>query len=97
MKHLILVQQDESGFISKTQYFKTSFSRELGETITYDGKSFKVGIMADDKDTAINAINTIIKKQNKAIRQMNRKATVQDIELTKMIREYFSTTWEILN
>lgn len=70
--HLGIIQL-QNGSLKKAQYFKSAWDRELGEILTINGEKFKVGIIGETKADVIEALNEIIKAQNKIVNRANYK------------------------
>ena len=66
--------------IKKVKYFESKFSRELGDTLNYDGKPMRVAVIGEDKNSVIEALNEIVKKQNKIVRLENKVAYINLIK-----------------
>ena len=63
--HLGLVKFTEETGITAVKYLKSKFNRELGETINFDGTTYKVGVIASNRNEVISTLNSLIRKQNK--------------------------------
>lgn len=68
--HLGIIQL-QNGSLKKAQYFKSAWDRELDEMLTINGEKFKVGIIGETKADVIEALNKIIKAQNKIVNRAN--------------------------
>ena len=51
------------------QYFESKFSRELGEILRIDGVEWRVGVIAEDRNSIIKVLNEIVKIENSLIRK----------------------------
>lgn len=63
--------------ITKVKYLESKFSRELGDTLTIDGKPYRVGVIGDSKASVCLTLNDLVKKQNKIVRIENKIANAK--------------------
>lgn len=63
--------------ITKLKYLESKFSRELGDTLTIDGKPYRVGVIGDSKASVCLTLNDLVKKQNKIVRRENKIAAAK--------------------
>lgn len=63
-----------SNRITKVKYLASKFSRELGDTLTIDGKPMRVAVIGQDRSSVISILNDFVKKQNKIVRLENKIA-----------------------
>jgi D-alanine-D-alanine ligase-like ATP-grasp enzyme len=63
--------------ITKVKYLESKFSRELGDTLTIDGKPYRVGVIGDSKASVCLTLNDLVKKQNKIVRRENKIANAK--------------------
>lgn len=76
--------------IIKVRYFLSKFERELGDRMTIDGEEFRVGVIADDRELVIQALNSIISQQNSIIRQENKLARIKNRKANYEVDKMFS-------
>ena len=93
MKHVVLVQMFGNE-ISKVQYIESKFDREPGDDMVYDGERMKVGIVGDNKQDVIDAINQVIKKQNSLKRKIQRN---EDAKSNKIFNDILAQVWNDIN
>ena len=68
------------------QYFESKFNRELGEILRINGIEWRVGVIADDRNSIIKVLNEIVKKENSLIRTKQRE---RDREINAQITQMF--------
>jgi len=91
--HVILVKIDGNR-ISKWQYLDSKWERELGELVKYDGVPMNVGIIGDTKDAVLDAINDVVKQQNKIERKQQK---LDDRKFWRMVAVKRSELYQNLN
>ena len=75
------------------QYFESKFNRELGEKLRINGVEWRVGVIADDKNSIIKVLNEIVRIENSlrrkenSIRRQNQRE--RDREIDAQITEMF--------
>ena len=74
------------------QYFESKFNRELGEKLRIDGVEWRVGVIADDRNSIIQVLNEIVRIENSIRRQKQRERERDiDSQINKMfIKAYQS-------
>jgi len=50
--------------VTGVQYFESKFSRELGEILRINGVEWRVGVIAEDRNSIIKVLNEIVRIQN---------------------------------
>ena len=73
MKHVVLVKMSGDR-ITKVQYLESKFDREPGDVMIYDGERMNVGVVGDDRDSVISAMNDVIREQNRLDRKIQKKS-----------------------
>ncbi len=68
------------------QYFESKFSRELGEKLRINGVEWRVGVIADDRNSIIKVLNEIVRIENSLIRTKQRD---RDREINAQITQMF--------
>ena len=68
------------------QYFESKFSRELGEKLKINGVEWRVGVIADDRNSIIKVLNEIVRIENSLIRTKQRE---RDREINAQITQMF--------
>ena len=68
------------------QYFESKFSRELGEILRINGVEWRVGVIADDRNSIIKVLNEIVRIENSLIRTKQRE---RDREINAQITQMF--------
>ena len=66
------------------QYFESKFSRELGEILRINGVEWRVGVIAEDRNSIIKVLNEIVRIQNSIVRKKQRELD-REIERTRNI------------
>jgi len=67
--HLGLVKFTKEAGIIAVIYYKSKFKRELGDTINFNNTTYKVGVIANNRNEVISTLNSLIYKQNKINKQ----------------------------
>ena len=68
------------------QYFESKFSRELGEILRINGVEWRVGVIAEDRNSIIKVLNEIVRIQNSIVRKKQREL---DREINNQINQMF--------
>lgn len=68
------------------QYFESKFSRELGEILRINGVEWRVGVIAEDRNSIIKVLNEIVRIQNSIVRKKQREL---DREINHQINQMF--------
>ena len=77
------------------QYFESKFSRELGEILRINGVEWRVGVIADDRNSIIKVLNEIVRIENSLIRTKQRD---RDREINAQITQMFIQAYKsVLN
>lgn len=92
MKHVVLVKISGDR-ITKVQYLESKFDREPGDVMVYDGERMNVGVVGDDRDSVIEAINKVIQLQNKQDRKVQKKSNQK---VDKMFNDILIDTIKML-
>ena len=71
--HLGLVIIENNKLIA-AEYYASKFERELGDVINYDGVKYQVGVIGKNKISVVEALNSLIAKQNKINRENYKKS-----------------------
>jgi len=82
MSHIVLFEMMGENILS-VEYIESKWPRKIGEKMNVDGKEMIVGIEADDKKTAIDTANVIIKNYNA-------KKKARDREENKKVNAWFN-------
>lgn len=75
------------------QYFESKFSRELGEKLRINGVEWRVGVIAEDKNSIIKVLNEIVRienslrKKENSLRRMEQRE--RDREIDAQITQMF--------
>jgi len=78
------VFEDESQAYEYANQFK--FSRELGEILRINGVEWRVGVIAEDRNSIIKVLNEIVRVQNSIVRKRQREL---DREINHQINQMF--------
>jgi hypothetical protein len=78
------------GELTKVQYIESKFDRECGDDMVYAGERMKVGIVGDNKEDVVEAINRVIKKQNSLKRKIQRN---EDAKSNKIFNDILGQAW----
>jgi len=73
------------------QYFESKFSRELGEILRINGVEWRVGVIADDRNSIIKVLNEIVRIENSLIRKKQRE---RDREIDSQINQMFIQAYQ---
>jgi len=81
------------------QYFESKFNRELGEKLRIDGVEWRVGVIADDRNSIIQVLNEIVRIENSlrrkenSIRRQKQRERDRDIDaqITKMFIQAYKS------
>ena len=80
------------------QYFESKFNRELGEKLRINGVEWRVGVIAEDRNSIIQVLNEIVrienslrKKENSIRRQTQRE---RDREINSQINQMFIQAYQ---
>ncbi len=68
------------------QYFESKFSRELGDKLRINGVEWRVGVIADDRNSIIKVLNEIVRIENSIIRTKQKE---RDREINSQITQMF--------
>ena len=75
------------------QYFESKFNRELGEKLRIDGVEWRVGVIAEDKNSIIQVLNEIVRIENSLRRKENsvrrKEQREREREIDAQITEMF--------
>ncbi len=63
--------------VDGVHYMNSKFERELGDRLTIDGVSWRVGVIGDDRNSIIDALNVIVRRENKITRAKNRATQIE--------------------
>ncbi len=87
--NLGLVKMNESKTqLYGVQYYKSKWERNLGDTLNIDGEKWLVGIIGDNKNDVISALNVIVKKHNSVINKKNyQKRKEEKIIMNNILNE----------
>jgi hypothetical protein len=69
--HVGLVKIENNRLV-RVQYLNSKWERELGDMMRVEGIEMRVGVIGDSRNDVIRALNVLIKKQNKIVRQQNK-------------------------
>ncbi len=74
------------------QYFESKFNRELGEKLKINGVEWRVGVIAEDKNSIIKVLNEIVRIENSIIRKKQRERDREiDAQITQMFIEAYKS------
>lgn len=74
------------------QYFESKFSRELGEKLRINGVEWRVGVIADDRNSIIKVLNEIVRIENSIIRKKQRERDREiDAQITQMFIQAYKS------
>ena len=73
------------------QYFESKFSRELGEILRINGVEWRVGVIAEDRNSIIKVLNEIVRIQNSIVRKKQREL---DKEINYQINQMFIQAYQ---
>ena len=73
------------------QYFESKFNRELGETLRIDGVEWRVGVIAEDRNSIIKVLNEIVRIENSIIRKKQKE---RDREIDAQITQMFIKAYQ---
>jgi hypothetical protein len=73
------------------QYFESKFSRELGEILRINGVEWRVGVIAEDRNSIIKVLNEIVRIENSLIRKKQRE---RDREIDSQINQMFIQAYQ---
>jgi len=77
--------------VIEVQYFESKFSRELGEILRIDGVEWRVGVIAEDRNSIIKVLNEIVRVQNSIVRKKQREL---DREINNQINKMFFDAYQ---
>ncbi len=66
--------------------FESKFSRELGDKLRINGIEWRVGVIADDRNSIIKVLNEIVRIENSIIRTKQKE---RDREINSQITQMF--------
>ena len=70
------------------QYFESKFQRELGEVVSINNVKWTVAVIGEDRNTIIDVLNGLVKKQNSIVRKENNRINrIADMRFNKILRE----------
>tara|TARA_Y100001973_G_C5194862_1_gene333523 strand:- start:2137 stop:2391 length:255 start_codon:yes stop_codon:yes gene_type:complete len=69
----LVIMNAQNTKLIEAKYLLSKFSRELGDKINIDNKTYTVGIIGDTRQVVIKELNSIIKIQNKLNRKKMKK------------------------
>jgi hypothetical protein len=70
------------------QYFESKFQRELGEVVSINNVKWTVAVIGEDRNTIVDVLNGIVKKQNSIVRKENNRINrIADMRFNKILRE----------
>ena len=96
--HIGLVIIDENNRLQGAKYMLSKWERDLGDTLTIDGRKWRVGIIGDDRNSVIEALNKIIKIENSLTRRENKIANAKaNSEFNRAISEALKNFDSIFN
>jgi hypothetical protein len=74
------------------QYFESKFNRELGEKLRINGVEWRVGVIADDRNSIIKVLNEIVRIQNSIVRKKQRERDREiDAQITQMFIQAYKS------
>ena len=74
------------------QYFESKFNRELGEKLRINGVEWRVGVIADDRNSIIKVLNEIVRIENSIIRKKQRERDREiDAQITQMFLQAYKS------
>lgn len=91
--HVGLVRMNGNKIIG-VQYLNSKFERELGDVMRIENVEWKVGIIGDDKDSVIQGLNIVIRKQNSIIRKLQKQ---QNKKADKIFDDLLRQAWKDIN
>jgi hypothetical protein len=80
------------------QYFESKFNRELGEKLRINGVEWRVGVIADDRNSIIKVLNEIVRIENSIKRKKQRERDREiDSQITKMFIQAYQSVMNLYN
>ena len=73
------------------QYFESKFNRELGEKLKINGVEWRVGVIAEDRNSIIKVLNEIVRIENSIIRKKQKE---RDREIDAQITQMFIKAYQ---
>jgi len=74
------------------QYFESKFNRELGEILRINGVEWRVGVIAEDRNSIIKVLNEIVRIQNSIVRKKQRELDREiDAQITQMFLQAYKS------
>ena len=74
------------------QYFESKFNRELGEKLRINGVEWRVGVIADDRNSIIKVLNEIVRIENSIKRKKQRERDREiDAQITQMFLQAYKS------
>ena len=74
------------------QYFESKFNRELGEKLKINGVEWRVGVIADDRNSIIKVLNEIVRIENSIVRKKQRERDREiDAQITQMFLQAYKS------
>ena len=74
------------------QYFESKFNRELGEKLRINGVEWRVGVIADDRNSIIKVLNEIVRIENSIVRKKQRERDREiDAQITQMFLQAYKS------
>ena len=74
------------------QYFESKFSRELGEKLRINGVEWRVGVIAEDRNSIIKVLNEIVRIENSIVRKKQRERDREiDAQITQMFLQAYKS------
>ena len=74
------------------QYFESKFNRELGEKLRINGVEWRVGVIADDRNSIIKVLNEIVRIENSIVRKKQRERDREiDAQITQMFIQAYKS------
>jgi len=58
----------EKGFLVGVKYMETKWEKKLGDTMSFEGRVYKVDYIGTSRNDVIDYLNVLIRRQNKIIR-----------------------------
>lgn len=74
------------------QYFESKFNRELGEKLRINGVEWRVGVIAEDRNSIIKVLNEIVRIENSIVRKKQRERDREiDAQITQMFLQAYKS------
>ena len=74
------------------QYFESKFYRELGEILRINGVEWRVGVIAEDRNSIIKVLNEIVRIENSIVRKKQRERDRDiDAQITQMFIQAYKS------